>query len=82
MDQGLVTPHAVLPGDPPVPGGDLDRFLEVLEGEGDRVTEAVLGLGDPLGETVGQEVTLHAGRRMAMAALEPGVVLLVHDVNS
>jgi hypothetical protein len=52
VDEGGVTAHAVFLHQTPVPGRDLDRLLEVLQGEGRRVPEPVLRFGDPLGETL------------------------------
>src|SRR5262245_42815254 len=80
VDESLVAPHAVPLDDRPVGGGDLDRLLEVLEREGRGVPEAVVGLGDPLAEARRGEMALHARRGVAVAALEPAVVLVVHDV--
>src|SRR5262245_35870883 len=80
VDQGFVAPHAIHADQVTVFRRDLDRLLEVLQREGSRVTEAVLGLRDPLHDARMRQVALDAGRRVAMAALEPPVVLLVHDV--
>src|SRR5262245_38647241 len=80
LHERLVTPHAVLADHLEIARGDLDRLLEVLQCEGRRVPEAVLGLGHPLAEARVGQVALHARRRVPVAALEPAVVLLVHHV--
>src|SRR5215831_4666120 len=80
IDEALVTAHAVHAHDVAVVRGDLDRLLEVLQGEGGGVTEAVVGLGQPLREARVRQMALDARRGVPVAALEPAVVLIVHDV--
>jgi len=80
VDEVRVAARAVVANDAPVARRDLDRLLEVLERERRGMTEAVIRLGDPLGGSRVGQMALHARRRVAMAALDPGVVLLVHDV--
>src|SRR5690242_2198942 len=80
VDERLVAAYAVDPHDPAVARGDLDGLVEVLQRERHRVAEAVVGLGHVLGEAPVRQVALHAGRGVAVTALEPRVVLLVHDV--
>src|SRR5499427_9319606 len=81
VDEVSVTAEAIGLSDSPVVRSDLYRLLEVLEGEGHGVTEAVIGLGQPLGQPSRGQVTLDAGGGVPVPALEPGVVLLVHDVT-
>src|SRR5215831_19532884 len=81
VDEGSVTAEAIGLGDRPIVRSDLDRLLEVLEGEGHGVTEAVIGFGQPLGQPSRGQVTLDARGGVPVPALEPGVVLLVHDVT-
>src|SRR5262249_52394213 len=45
VDEVSVTAEAIGLSDSPIVRSDLDRLLEVLEGEGHGVTEAVIGLG-------------------------------------
>src|SRR5262245_47891236 len=80
IDEGLVTAHAVHANDVAVVRGDLDRLLEVLQGEGSGVAEAVVGLGQPLRDARVRQMTLDARRGVPVAALEPAIVLVVHDV--
>src|SRR5262249_47337662 len=42
--------------------------------------EAVVGLGDPLRDPLMRQMALDAGRGVPMTALEPPIVLRVHDV--
>src|SRR5262245_25875046 len=81
LQEGAVAAHAVVQHDAPVVGRDLDWLLEILQGERDRVPEPVVGLGQPLDQALVRQVTLDAGGGVPVAALEPGVVLLVHDVT-
>src|SRR5215475_12942733 len=81
VDEVSMTAEAIGLGDSPIVRSDLDRLLEVLEGEGHGVAEAVIGLGQPLGQPGRGQVTLDAGGGVPVPALEPGVVLLVHDVT-
>src|SRR5262245_5767817 len=60
LDQVRVTAPAVVHHDPPVAGRDLDRLLEVLQGERGRVAEALVGLGHPLGDAGGREMAIDA----------------------
>src|SRR5262245_36669133 len=80
VDQGFVTPQAIRADEVTVLRRDLDRLLEVLQRKGGRVAKAVLGLRHPLHDARVRQMTLDAGRGVAMATLEPRVVLLVHDV--
>src|SRR5262245_50132748 len=80
VDQGFVTSQAIRADQITVVRCDLDRLLEVLQRERSRVTKPVLGLRHPLHDAGMRQMTLDAGRGVAMAALEPRVILLVHDV--
>src|SRR5262249_47350068 len=80
VDEGFVASHAVHANDVAVMRRDLDRLLEVLQGEGGGVAEAVVGLRHPLRDAGVGKVALGARRGVRLAALEPGVVLVVHDV--
>src|SRR5678815_1188518 len=80
MDEVAVAAEAILLHERSIVGGDLDRLLEVLQRERGGMAEAVVGLGHPLGEPVRGKMAVDAGGGVAMAALEPAVVLLVHDV--
>src|SRR5262249_57099389 len=80
VDQGFVTPQAIRADEVTVLRRDLDRLLEVLQREGGRVAKAVLGLRHPFHDARMWQMALDAGSGVAMAALEPPVVLLVHDV--
>jgi len=79
-DEAFVTANAVTLYDSTIARGDLDRLLEVLEGERHRVPEAVVRLRDPLGQAVRGQMTLDTGGGVPVPALQPRVVLLVHDV--
>src|SRR5262249_23173416 len=79
-NEPLVAPEAVHADEITIPPRDLDRLLEVLEGEGDRVPEAVISLREPLREALVRQVALDAGGGVPVPALEPGIVLRVHDV--
>src|SRR5262245_59414438 len=81
VDEVSVAAKAIGLRDSPIGRSDLDRLLEVLEGEGHGVTEAVISLGQPFGQPSRGQVTLDAGGGVPVPALEPGVVLLVHDVT-
>src|SRR5215831_12653416 len=81
IDEGVVAPHAIHANDVAVVRGDLDRLLEVLQGERGGVAEAVVGLRHPLGEARVGQMALDARRGVPVAALEPAVVLVVHDVT-
>jgi hypothetical protein len=80
MDEVGMTSHTVGLDESSITWGDLDRLLEVLQGEGGRVAKAVVRLGDPLGEACMGQVALDAPGHMPVSALEPSVVLRVHDV--
>src|SRR5262245_14111355 len=70
VDQSLVTAHAVHADDVAVVRGDLDRLLEVLQGEGRGVAEAVVGLGQPLRDARVRQMTLDARRGVPVARWE------------
>src|SRR5438093_420416 len=80
VDECLVAAYAVLADDVAVARRDLDRLLEVLQGEGGGVAKAVVGLRRPLREARVRQMTLDARRGVPVAALEPAAVLVVHDV--
>src|SRR5207253_7845505 len=78
--QALMAGEAVLLQDPRVLFVDPDRLVEILEREARRMPEAVLRLGDPLGESGMREMTVHAGGGDMMAGVLPAFILLAHDV--
>src|SRR5215813_7933097 len=80
IDEALVTAHAVHANDVAVVRSDLDRLLEVLQSEGSGVAKAVVCLGHPLREARVRQMALDARRGVPVPALEPAVVLVVHDV--
>src|SRR5215510_4730010 len=80
MDEVRMAPHTVGLDESSITRGDLDGLLEVLQGEGSGVAKAVVRLGDPLGEACVGQVALDASGHMPVPALEPRVVLRVHDV--
>src|SRR5690606_32492989 len=81
VDQVAVAVEARGLGDPAVDLADLDVLGVVLGRELQRVPEAVVGLVDVLvDEVVVGRVAVVAGGGVGMAALAPGVVLLVHGV--
>ncbi len=59
---------------------DLDRVVEVARGEGERMKEAVLGLGEILLHEARWRVAIVAGRNRAMTRLRVGVQMIAHDV--
>src|SRR5206468_1295810 len=62
VDECLVAAYAVLADDVAVARRDLDRLLEVLQGEGGGVAKAVVGLRRPLREARVRQMTLDARR--------------------
>ena len=64
----------------PVPRFDLDRFMEILQREGERMKEAVVCLGDPFAERMVREVAIITRGYMFMTARLPRVIVVVHDV--
>jgi hypothetical protein len=71
LDERFVAPEAVRAHNIPVPRGDLDRLLEVLEGEGHRVPDPVVGLGHPFRDSLVRQMALDAGRGVPVSALQP-----------
>src|SRR5262245_56794330 len=69
VDETFVAPEAVHADDVSIARRDLDGLLEVLEGEGGRVPESVLGLGSPFRDPLVGQVALDAGRGVPVAAL-------------
>src|SRR5262249_35162440 len=80
-DEIAVTAETILLRDVTVACGDLDRLLEVLERERDGMPKAVIRLRDPLGKPRGGQMTVDTRGHVAMPALHPGAVLLVHHVT-
>src|SRR5829696_5548467 len=68
-----VAGEAVGPQDARVVVGNLDRFVEVLEGEIERVPEAVPTLGRVLADQVVRHVAVVTGGDRMMAGLLPTV---------
>src|SRR5205814_5536930 len=64
-----------------VRGNDLDGLGESPGREGERVTEPVLGLDEPLREEAVRRVARIAGRDRAMARFHPAIELLAHHVT-
>ena len=65
----------------PVAGFDLDRVVEVFQREGEGVEEAVVALDDPFADRVMRQMAIVADGDMAMAALLPGVEVVLHDMT-
>ena len=80
LDDGLVAAAAVRLGDRPAGRQRADWLGERAGGEVERMPEAVAGLRRILGHERVGHVTVVAHGDRAMAALDPAVVLLVHDV--
>ena len=58
----------------------LNRFVEVVKGEGLGMPKAVVGLGDHLGYKIVREVAIDADGRGMVRRLLPGGELFLHDV--
>jgi hypothetical protein len=54
---------------------------QIMQGEGRGMPEAVVGLGHPFADSGVRRVALDARRGVPVAALDPRVVLLGHDVT-
>jgi hypothetical protein len=65
-DVGM-TIEARVPSHPPVPRLDLNGLMKILQREGQRMKEAVVGLGNPLAHWMMGKVTVVADGHMAMA---------------
>lgn len=67
-------------GDLAIPLIDPDVFREIARGEPKRVPEAVQSLGGILADQIVRRVTVIARGHAAMTAVDPTVILLLHDV--
>ena len=77
LDEVAVAAQAVFLRERAIARGDLDRLLEVLQREGHGVPETVVRLGQPLRQPRGGQMTLDAGSRVTVPALDPLDVLVV-----
>lgn len=66
--------------DPPAAFLDLDRIVKFAGGEGERVKETVLGLGEILGNEPGRGVAIVAGCDRVMAGIVPAIEMILHNV--
>jgi hypothetical protein len=80
LDNGGVTVAARILGDACVPRGDAYRFGKGAGREIERMPEAVQRFCPVLTEDVMRRVTVVAHGNGAMARLQPGAVLLLHDM--
>ena len=71
LNEVAVTAQAIRPDDSAILRRDLDRLLEVLQGEGDGVPEAVVRLGRPLGKARRGQMALDASGRVPVPARFP-----------
>lgn len=80
MRDRLVAVDAGAVRDRTIAGLDLDRVLEIAERESQRMKETVIRLGDPLADRVVGQMAIVANRHVVMAAVLPGIEVLLHDV--
>lgn len=80
MDKIAMTRNTSVLSDAAVAGFDLDRLVEVLERECERMEEAVVGLGYPFTKKFVRQMAVVANGNMAMAGVLPRVVMIVHHV--
>jgi hypothetical protein len=79
MDEFTMASATVVLNDRSVTLSDFNRLFEVLKCEGDSVLETSIHFDGPLGQPLGQ-VAIHAGRRVAVTAFHPPVVVFSHDM--
>jgi hypothetical protein len=63
-----------------VGGFNVDRFMEVLGGEGPGMPKPVAGLGHIFPHPVGRGVAIIARGHMTVAGFVPSIILGLHDV--
>ena len=80
VDDVLMTFAAGVFRDPPAAFLDLDRLVEIARGERERMKKSVLGFSEILGDKPGRRVAIVAGRDRAVARLDPGIEMVLHDV--
>lgn len=64
----------------PVARLDLNWLVIVIQGEGERVKKSVVSLGHPLANGVVRKMTIVTNRHSGVAAVLPGIVVVLHDV--
>jgi len=67
--------------DPLVARFDLNRVVVILERKGDRMKEAVVGLGYPFTYEIMGQMAVVAARDMMMTTFLPRVKMLLHHVT-
>lgn len=80
VHDGLMTVQASVLSHAPVARLDLDRLVEIFEGKGQGVKEAIVRLGHPLSDEIVWQMAVVAPRHMVVTGILPGVVMLLHDV--
>jgi len=60
---------------------DLDRFVKLARGKGERMEESMLGFGEILWDKSGRRMTVVAGRDRSMARFDPAIEMVLHDVT-
>ena len=81
MNKILVTRYASALRDAFVSRLDLDRIFVASHREGERMEEAIVGFGDPFANEVVGQVTVVANGDVMMAALLPGIHVVLHHVT-
>jgi hypothetical protein len=80
MHDILVTSPARPFRHPPTPGFHLNRLMELTGGKGERVKEAMIGLGKLCWNQPGRSMAVVASRNGAMAGFDPAVQMVLHNV--
>jgi len=80
MDKVLVAVDARTLCDPSIPRFNLNRVFEAANGEGQRMKEAVVGLCHPFTDRVVRKVAIVADGDMMVAALLPGIHVVLHHM--
>ena len=80
VDQVVVAMNAALLQDGSVLWRNLDRFVKVLQREGDRVMPTILALSEVLADEIVGKVAVYASSDCVMTGLLPRVILRLHDV--
>lgn len=81
MHRVFMTINACALRDASVSRFDFDRLVIILKREGQRMEKTIVGFGYPLPHKIMWKVTVVANRHMVMAAILPGIHVLLHDVT-
>jgi hypothetical protein len=65
----------------PIPGLNLNGFVEVLQSECQRVEKTIVRFCHQFAEQVMRQMTIVADGHMAVAGMLPGIVVSLHDVT-